>query len=277
MEDIIFLVFLGLIGVVFATFQDFKTREISDWLNFSLIVFALGYRFFHDLFSMGSGFNFLYQGLFGLAVFFVLGNVFYYGRLFAGGDAKLLIALGPIVSIRNSFLGNIETLLLFLLVFLIIGGIYTLLTSAYISFKNIKKFKREFSKQFQKYKNVHTVPLVFAIILAFLGMVSSEITYFAFAFLIFVLPWIYVYSKAVDESSMIRKVSVGRLREGDWLYETVNVQGKEIKAKWEGLSKQEIKILKENYRGKKVKIREGVPFGLVFLMGYIFYFVLILI
>jgi len=44
-----------------------------------------------------AGFGFFYQGLIGLGIFFVLGNALYYGRMFAGGDAKLMIALGAVL------------------------------------------------------------------------------------------------------------------------------------------------------------------------------------
>jgi len=66
MYEIAFLWILALIWIVFATVQDLKMREIANWLNFSLIIFALGFRFFYSLFSSG-GFGFFYQGLLGLA------------------------------------------------------------------------------------------------------------------------------------------------------------------------------------------------------------------
>ena len=86
MIEMIFLICLAFVWIVFASVQDLKSREVANWLNFSLIIFALGFRFFYSLFN--NNFNFLYQGLIGLGIFFVLGNLFYYGRMFAGGDAK---------------------------------------------------------------------------------------------------------------------------------------------------------------------------------------------
>ena len=53
-----------------------------------------------DVFT--DSFNFFYQGLIGLGIFFVLGNAFYYGRFFAGGDAKLMISLGAILPLSTS-------------------------------------------------------------------------------------------------------------------------------------------------------------------------------
>ena len=100
----IFLVVLALIWLIFAVVSDLKTREIPNWLNFSLILFALGGRFFYSVFS--DNWDFLIQGFFGLAVFFLLANLLYFGRFFAGGDAKLMMALGPILPFGVGFLEN---------------------------------------------------------------------------------------------------------------------------------------------------------------------------
>ncbi|MBI2056754.1 hypothetical protein HYT91_00690 [Candidatus Pacearchaeota archaeon] len=51
MFHIIFLVALALVWMIFAVVQDLKKREIANWVNFSLIIFALGFRFFYSLFN----------------------------------------------------------------------------------------------------------------------------------------------------------------------------------------------------------------------------------
>ena len=43
----------------------------------------------------------------------------YYGRVFAGGDAKLMIALGAIIPLSNNFPENLNIMLKFLLLFLV--------------------------------------------------------------------------------------------------------------------------------------------------------------
>src|SRR3989338_8270060 len=107
MYEVVFLFVLALVWIVFAVVQDLRKREIANWLNFSLIVFALGFRFFYSLFST-EDFRFFYQGLLGFGIFFLLGNLFYYGKAFAGGDAKLMIALGTILPFSESFFVNLE-------------------------------------------------------------------------------------------------------------------------------------------------------------------------
>jgi len=119
MFEVIFLSALALIWIVFATVQDIRKREIANWLNFSLIIFALGFRFFYSLFS-DFGFSFFYQGLIGFGIFLVLGNLLYYGRMFAGGDAKLMIALGAILPFTLVFNDNLRIFALFFILFLLI-------------------------------------------------------------------------------------------------------------------------------------------------------------
>ena len=71
MLGVIFLFILGLIWITFASIQDLKNKEIANWLNFSLIIFALGFRFFYGLFE-SNNFEFFYQGLIGLGIFFTM-------------------------------------------------------------------------------------------------------------------------------------------------------------------------------------------------------------
>jgi len=89
MEEYYFLFVLAFVWMIFAVVQDLKTREVANWLNFSLIGFALAYRAFYSSFTgewMFLGFGFL-----GFLMFFILAHVFYYSKVFAGGDAKLLM------------------------------------------------------------------------------------------------------------------------------------------------------------------------------------------
>src|SRR3972149_5537055 len=241
MLEIIFLFALALVWIVFAVMQDLKTREIANWLNFSLIIFALGFRFFYSLFSAGN-FNFFYQGLFGLGIFFVLGNLLYYGKMFAGGDAKLLIALGAVLPVSRSFYENLEVFFFFLVIFLFLGAVWSLGATAFIVSKNLNKFKKEFKKQLRIYRKVISLvvllDILILIVLIFLNSYSS--LFLLLAILIFVSPYLVVYAKAVDESSMVKKLETRRLREGDWLYKDVRVRGKTITARWDGLRKEEI-------------------------------------
>jgi len=264
MIELIFLFILGLIWILFATIQDWKTREIANWLNFSLLTFALGFRFFYSLF-VGDGFNFFYQGVIGLIAFFILGNLLYYAKFFAGGDTKLMVALGPVVGF---FPGAIENLLFFtkfLFYFIIFGGIYSLIASLGFSIKYFKNFKKEFLKLVNSNKNKISIMVFLGLILMISGF--WDILLFYLGVIIFILPYFYIYAKAVDESCMIKKVNVKKLTEGDWLYSDIKIGNKVIKSNWNGLTKKEISFLQKNK--KFVKLRFGIPFTPVFLITYL--------
>ena len=263
MFEVIFLICLAAVWMFFAVVQDLKSREIANWVNFSLIIFALGFRFFWSLFN-GGEFVFFYQGLIGVGIFFVLGNLFYYGRMFAGGDAKLLFALGAILPFSLDFQYNLKIFVLFFTLFFVSGTLYGIVSSMFLAGRNFSKFRKEFVNQFKKNRKFYFGVLLSCIVLLALGILSSVLFYFGV--LLFVLSLFYLSAKSIDESCMISKVSPKNLMEGDWLYEDVKVKGKIIKKSWGGISRKDIKLLS----GKKyVLIRKGIPFSPVFLISFL--------
>jgi Flp pilus assembly protein protease CpaA len=266
MLEVIFLLTIGLIWIIFATVQDIKEKEVANWLNFSLIVFALGFRFFFSLFSQ-QGFAFFYQGLIGLGIFFILGNIFYYSRIFAGGDAKLMIALGTILPLSSNFFNNLNNYLLFLVLFFIIGTVYGLVWSFILVIRNFKPFKKEFLKIFRENKTNFSLMMFFGLIIMILGF--YQILLFYLGLLFFISPYFFVFAKAVDEAAMIRKVNVKDLREGDWLYKDVKVGRKYIEATWDGLNNKEIALIRKKY--KIITIRQGIAFVPVFFFTYVIF------
>lgn len=270
MIEIVFLYTLALIWIIFATIQDLKKREVANWLNFSLIIFALGFRLFFSLFSE-VGFRFLYEGLIGLGIFFILGNLLYYGKLFAGGDAKLFIALGAVLPFSTDLLVNIQNFITFLLVFFIVSAVYSFVFSLSIGLKNFKRFRKEFGFLFRKNRKLIYAPMFLGLLFMVLGFVN--IFLFILGIFIFILPYFYIYAKAVDEAFMIKKTQVSNLREGDWLYRDVRVGGKTIKTNWDGLKKKEIRLIRKEK--KFVLIRQGIPFTPVFLFGFLIFIYLV--
>ena len=101
-----FLIFLGLVWIFGAVLQDLKRREVDNLWSFSLIFFALAYRLGVSIFN--NNYWFVLNGVVGFVLFVVLGNVFYYSRLFAGGDAKLLMALGAVLPLSYSWMINLR-------------------------------------------------------------------------------------------------------------------------------------------------------------------------
>ena len=77
-----------------------------------------------------------------------------------------------------------------------------------------------------------------------LGLIDSYL--FILGVLIFILPYLYVYSKTIDEHCMIRKVKTKNLIEGDWLVKNLCVGKKIIKSSWDGLTKADIALIKKH-------------------------------
>jgi len=268
MIEVWILVGLGLIWLVFATVSDLKKSEIPNWLNFSLIVFALGVRFFYSLFSNYSDFSFFYQGVLGVLFFVILGEVFYYSKMFAGGDEKLMWSLGAILPIFPNFYQNLEVFLAFILLYLFVGAFYGIVLSVAIGLINFKKMKKGFVKLFEEKRRWILIYTLFSIVFLVLSFYIENFIYFAI--FIFVFPYFYLFLKAVDDFCMVRKISSKKLTPGDWLYEDVKVKGKTIRATWSGLSSEEIKLLKNK---KEVLVRYGLQFSPVFLVSFILLFI----
>ena len=74
---------------------------------------------------------------------------------------------------------------------------------------------------------------------------------------------------------MIIEKNVDELQEGDWLERDVRVGGKVIKKSVHGLSKMEIGMLRKV--GKRVLIKDGVPFTIAFLLALIVIWYLFLV
>ena len=271
MNEYIFLFGLAFVYIAFAIIHDFKTKEIPNWLNFSLIAFVLAYRAFYGIFS--NNLMFFVYGLIGIIIFVIIGYAFYYGRIFAGGDAKLLMGFGGILPYERLedyfYIGGGFIFILFL-----IGSIWALIYSLFLVNKNIKKFVKEFKKELTLNKKIIYLALIFVIFLSFI-LFFFRIYYFLLLLLIIILlPLFYIYSRSVDNSFMVKFVSPDKLTEGDWLLKDVKIGKRVIKKTVHGLTKHDIELLRK--ARKKLWIRDGVPFTPAFLFALIFMIVFLL-
>lgn len=318
-----FLFWLFLIGIIIATLQDLKRREVDNWLNLFLLVASVSYLFFEYfnygdfvysiilLFFVGlASFFYFYNGLasseiekqknkyyFGLfsiclllivivlsfvkffgvdnmpffiiitssfLVMFVISNLFYEGRVFAGGDAKLLFVMTAFF-IGLGFLETLINIGLFLLFLMFSGSIYGLVYSFVLYFKDFKKINKEIKKEFDLLVVGYWI-LGISLVLMLFGFFN--LMFLLFGFFVVIIPLLYVFAKGVEKISMIKNVSGKELREGDWLVNDIKIKGKVIKADWDGLSSGDIELLK---RKKKVLIKNGLPFVPVFLIAFLVY------
>jgi Flp pilus assembly protein protease CpaA len=276
MQEYYFLFVLALIWVVFATLQDLKKREVADWLTYSLIIFALVYRAFYSIFLKDAMF-FVY-GLLGFVAFFFLAHAFYYGRVFAGGDAKLLMGLGAVIPGGSLNELSINLVFFFFLLFFL-GAFYSLTFSFWVVYKRYDSFKKEFLKKIEKVKS--SVLVLFIIYVGLLATAAADnfFKFFSYQFSLYfrlsfyLIPFIvffiilFIYFKALEEGCLIRKMSPWNLSEGDWLERDIKIGKRWIRKSVHGLSIEEIKLLRK--AKKKALIREGIPFVPAFLLAFL--------
>jgi len=262
MEPYLFLLGIGIVWVVFATVQDLKTREVANWLTFSLIFITLAYRGFISFLSGVWGI-FLW-GVIGCAAFVACAYIFYYGRVFAGGDAKLLMGLG----IALPYQSGSELLLwgsIFLFALFFLGAIYTLVYSIWLVISHWQAFRKKFKVELWNQKWIIVFAAIMALVLFFTLGKAFAAAFIGIA-LILIIPFIYIYLQSVEQVCMISLTKPEKLREGDWMLRPIKVAGKTINASVHGLSLEDIALLRK--KRKSVFIKQGVPFVPAFLLAY---------
>jgi len=264
--EFMFLFVLALVWIAIASYTDLKKREVPNWISFSLPIFALAYRAFYSILNWEI--NFFLCGLIGYLIFIVLGYLFYYGRIFAGGDAKLLMGLGAILPFGSSWLFNFETGFTFFFLFFVVGAVYGVFWSVGLMIWRFEEFKKEFNQQLKKNKKLFWFS-VLGIILTFLILIFELDLLLVLGIVVMIFPMLYVYAKSIEESAMIKELSSKDLVEGDWLYKDVKLGGKIIRSNWEGVDEEEIKLLKKSK--KNVLVKQGIPFVPVFLISFILF------
>ncbi len=261
------LFFLGLIWVAAAAIFDIRKREVPNWLNFSLILFALAFRYFYSVFS---GLDYFLFGFLGFAFFFALAHLFYYGKVFAGGDAKLLMGLGVVLPMFSDYLVNFQMLLYFVLVFMVVGSLYGLVYSFFLVFLHLKRFAAEFREQFRKKISLFYISLFFVVASLIFTLYAGGISWLLPVVLIF-LPFLYVYAKSVEEACMVKALLLKEVTEGDWLYEPLHLGGKILMPRWEGLTRRQVEFI-QRYGRRRILIKQGIPFVPAFFFAYLFFF-----
>ncbi len=259
-----FLIAIGIIWIIGAVVQDLRRREVDNIWNFSLIGIALAYRLAVSVFS--GNYWFVINGFLGFGIFLLLGNLFYYSRLFAGGDAKLIIALGTILPMSYDWIANFKIFGMFVFVFMLGGSVYSLLYSCFLVAENFSGFNLQFMKYFKKnfrwFIGVLVFSLVWAIFSFFIGF--AELMLISLVVLLF--PVLLVFSKSVEESCLIKTLDSKNVTEGDWLYQDVRIGNKVIKPNWEGISGEELRLIRKT--DKKILVKYGIPFTPSFLIGF---------
>ena len=137
---------VGLLALIAASIFDIKTREVPDWLNFSLIAFAIGSSI---ILSIYHGYSYiLFNSLLGLAAGLAIGLLMFYTGQWGGGDSKLIIGLAGLIGFSFSeFKQGIPLFLIFIINILLVGAVYGLGFSLVKALVNFKHFKEAIEKK----------------------------------------------------------------------------------------------------------------------------------
>ncbi len=260
------------ISLIIGSYTDIRTREVPDWVNYSVIFVGLGLRLLFS--ATTSNWNYLLYGIYGFTLFLLFGFLMFYTGQWGGGDTKLLMGIGALIGFElklNSFL------LIFLANVLIAGALYGLIYSFILAIRNWKQFTSKLKQHIHKYKKHKYGSWIIAVALL-VGIIIINDFYirlllFVTMFFSILFFYLWAFTKSIEQACMYKFVSPEKLTEGDWIAKKYTIDGKYICGPKDlGIEKKQIKKLiqlKRKGKIKKIKIKEGIPFVPSFLLGYI--------
>ncbi len=268
-------------ALVFASISDIKTREVPDWLNYSLITLGLGFNIITSIIS--GTITPIINSIIGLIIGLIIGYLMFYTGQWGGGDAKLMMGIGAFFGLNPLASWNpmaLQEFIIFLINLVFAGAIYGFTWITIMIIKNWKKFYNSFVKKTREKKIIRIrlinlgVISTLIIIIAIINNTIIRISLLGIALLLFIMVYAIIIAKTVEEVCMIKKIPVSKLTEGDWVAEEIKIKGKLIAGpENKGITREQIMLLKKN-NIKKVVVKEGIPFIPSFLLAFITYYFL---
>lgn len=271
---------VGLVALIIASLSDIKTREVPDWLNYSLVAFAIGSALILSLYHGYS--HIIINSLLGLGVGVIIGLFMFYTGQWGGGDSKLIMGLSALIGLSLSDFGTtIPILFVFVLNILLVGALYGLIFSFVKALLNFKDFKQAAIKRLRSKEMIVTrIILLIIIVGAFIFLLASRSVesamVFGLAMLLFIFFYLWTFVSIIEKTCMITMMKVKELTVGDWVIDkVVKKKGKKekliLKPTRTGITEKQIALLKKHWI-RKVKVKVGVPFVPSFLIAYILTF-----
>ncbi|MBN1155993.1 prepilin peptidase [Candidatus Woesearchaeota archaeon] len=273
MLDLIYAVCL--VALVAASIADLRKREVPDWLNYSLLMSALGIRL---IYSIATGdFSHITDGAAGAILFLAFALLMFYTGQWGGGDSKMIIALGAVLGLNVLDFGNIldSMLVKFFIFSLLAGAVYGAAWSFLLAARNKKRFLLEWN-MIGKSRKTRTIKLTLLILLLSILIASVavqdsfvRIPLLSLGIALSLGSYLWLFVKAVEKSCMLKYVRPKELTEGDWIEKEIRIKGKYICGPKDlGIEEKQIKQLIK-LRVRKVLIKVGIPFVPSFLLGFV--------
>jgi len=260
-------------GLIIGTYTDLKTREVPDWVNYSLIFGGFGLALIRSI--LASNIFILMYSAIGFGLFFIIAWIMYYSGQWGGGDSKMIMGLGALIGITWP-LNGIPFLVDFLIYTIIFGAAYGFIWSLVLAIKNLRRFTKEYANRLKSTTRIKILLLVGTIaILAssfFMGR-ELRIVSLLVAVIIIVTFYLFVFIKSVEKVCMIKQINPDKLTLGDWIAKEIKHGKKVIAGPGDlGIEKHQLEQILALYKKgliKKVVVREGIPFVPSFLMAFL--------
>lgn len=275
---------ISLVALVIGSITDIKKREVPDFLNFSLIILGviiggilsiLNWSIWPVLTAIG-----------GLISGYLIAAAMYYTGQWGGGDAKMLMGLGALHGV--AFLGPYSFIthkvfpffFTLIITIMVAGAIYSLCYLIGLILVKWKPYRRALRKKLREkaIRQQRWIALAIVVIasISILILPDTQLRILIGTFATLVVLGLYsgLLIKTAEKALMIKKISVNKLVEGDWIAKEIKVKDEIICGpKTLGVEEKHIALLKK--KGiKEVYVKEGVPFIPGFLLGYIMMLIL---
>ncbi len=274
--EIILFVFSIFILFVASLF-DLKSREVPDTISYFFLFGVLGIS---AIYSVYNSFNFFLYTCLGAGIFFVVGYLLYLAKQMGGADVKILASLGGVFA--NFSLFNFSLAIIFFLLLLFIGALYTMTWGAVLylkSFSHANKKAKELLQSQRAFRFAMVfISILVLVLLFFIDDPSIRILLTISALTLIILFYLTIFIRVVESLYFIKNIPISNLTEGDWLAKDVHVKNKLIcSAKHPCLDNKQISLLKKA-KVERVTIKVGIPFVpaifLTTLTTFLFYFLL---
>lgn len=272
---------LAILGLFFASITDLRSREVPDWISYTLIIFGLGSNALSAVFQ--KSLMPIILAATATIILYACARLLFSLSHFGGGDAKLLIALGalfgnpPMQTQTALFFFNLPFLAIVLLNLLIIGSLYGMLYALVIAIQHARPFAKACAEQnaMPRFRKMKRLALIIAVPLALLTNLTPIPTMaklFANAIILLILlyPHIQVIAKAIEISCLTKTIPLTKLTLGDWLAADIIHNRKVIaRPSKQGVDEATLTALKKAHI-RNVVVRYGIPFVPAFFLATLF-------
>jgi Flp pilus assembly protein protease CpaA len=264
----------GFAAIVWASVTDLRTREVPDWLNFSLIAIGVGIALLES--AWHAHWWFLAESVVGALAAFAIGAAMYYTGQWGGGDAKLITGMGALFGLPLLAAGwdRAPFLVLFLLCTVLIGAVYGMLWMVYLFTKHFgavrgRVVERLRTPQMVRFRWAIRLVALLLLLTAFILPSPASFLVVLFGAIGFLTFYLSVAVKAVEDVCFVRSVRPSELRPGDWVVGEVRSGDKVLVPKNNpSLTPEQISLIKRS-RLKSVTVKDGIPFVPSFFFAFI--------